>query len=77
MLLPHRHVQVGAFEQLFGSGSRGFQQKFSRNLNAQGVALGEGGMLKLRFDWYVKVMDKTLTPSPFTSLMNYPKMDYP
>ena len=23
------------------------------------------------------VMDKTLTPSPWTTLMDYPKMDYP
>ena len=25
----------------------------------------------------VKVMDKTLTPSPWTTLMDYPKIDYP
>ena len=24
-----------------------------------------------------RVMDKTLTPSPWTTLMEYPKMDYP
>ena len=37
----------GAFEQLFGLGSGEFEQKFSKNSNAQGVA-GGGGMFKLR-----------------------------
>ena len=59
MLLPERHAGVGAFEQLFGPGRGGFEQKFSKNSNAQGVAQGvahgiaQGGMLKLRFDWYI------------------------
>ena len=38
----------GAFEQLFGLGRGEFEQKFSKNSNAR------GGMLKLRFDWYIK-----------------------
>ena len=43
----------GAFEQLFGGLGRGeFEQKFSKNSNVRGVARG-GGMLKLRFDWYI------------------------
>ena len=42
----------GAFEQLFGLGRGEFEQKFSKNSNARGVARG-GGMLKLRFDWYI------------------------
>jgi len=42
----------GAFEQLFGPGRGEFEQKFSKNSNARGVARG-GGMLKLRFDWYI------------------------
>ena len=42
----------GAFEQLFGLGRGEFEQKFSKNSNALGVARG-GGMLKLRFDWYI------------------------
>ena len=40
------------FEQLFGLESGEFEQKFSKNSTARGVARG-GGMLKLRFDWYV------------------------
>ena len=43
----------GAFEQLFGLGKGEFEQKFSKNSNARGVAQG-WGMLKLRFDWYIK-----------------------
>ena len=42
-LLPWRHVRVGAFEQLFGPGRGAFEQKFSKNSNAQGVAWGGGG----------------------------------
>ena len=42
----------GAFEQLFGLGRGKFEQKFSKNSNARGVA--RGGMLKLRFDWYIR-----------------------
>ena len=41
----------GAFEQLFGLSRGEFEQKFSKNSNARGVARGE--MLKLRFDWYI------------------------
>ena len=41
----------GAFEQLFGLGRGEFEQKFSKNSNTRGVA--RGGMLKLRFDWYI------------------------
>ena len=44
----------GAFEQLFGLGRGEFEQKFSKNSNARGVA--RGGMLKLRFDWYISTM---------------------
>ena len=40
----------GAFEQLFGLGRGEFEQKFSKNSNAR------GGMLKLRFDWYVSAI---------------------
>ena len=49
-LLPRSHVRVGAFEQLFGPGRQRFEQKLSKNSNARG-----GGMLKLRFDWYIMV----------------------
>ena len=46
----------GAFEQLFGLGRGEFEQKFSKNSNAWGVARGGGGgMLKLQFDWYISV----------------------
>ena len=40
----------GAFEKLFGLGRGEFGQKISKNSNAREVA---GGMLKLRFDWYI------------------------
>ena len=43
----------GAFEQLFGLGRGEFEQKFSKNSNPRRVA--RGGMLKLRFDWYIKL----------------------
>ena len=45
----------GAFEQLFSLERGEFEQKFSKNSNARGVARGVagGGMLKLRFDWYI------------------------
>ena len=42
---------MGAFEQLFGPVRGEFEQKFSKNSNARGVA--RRGMLKLRFDWYI------------------------
>ena len=42
----------GAFEQLFSFGRGEFEQKFSKNSNARGVA--RGGMLKFRFDWYTE-----------------------
>ena len=40
-----------AFEQLFDPVRGEFEQKISKNSNARGVA--GGGMLKLRFDWYI------------------------
>ena len=43
----------GAFEQLFGLGRGQFEQKFSKNSNARAGGLPGGGMLKLRFDWYI------------------------
>ena len=42
----------GAFEQLFGLGRGEFEQKFCKKYKCPGVAR-EGGMLKLRFDWYI------------------------
>ena len=50
----------GAFEQLLGLGRGEFEQKFSKNSNARGVA--RGGMLKLRFDWYIIFQIKTVVP---------------
>ena len=41
----------GAFEQLFGLGRGEFEQKFCEKYKCPGVA--RGGMLKLRFDWYI------------------------
>ena len=43
----------GAFEQLFGLGRGEFEQKFTKNSNAWGVARGGGGLMNLRFDWYI------------------------
>ena len=51
----------GAFEQLFGLGRGAFEQTFSKNSNARG--LPGGGMLKLRFDWYIiSVYSKKAVP---------------
>ena len=44
-------INGGAFEQLFGPGRGEFEQKFSKKSNVRG-----GGMLKLRFDWYIMPM---------------------
>ena len=46
---------VGTFEQLFGSSRGEFEHYFSKNSNAR----GGGGMLKLRFDWYITVAKAT------------------
>ena len=40
----------GAFEQLFGLGRGEFEQKFPKIQMPGGCP---GGMLKLRFDWYI------------------------
>ena len=44
---------MGAFEQLFDPVRGEFEQTFPKNSNARGVA--RGGMLKLRFDWYISL----------------------
>ena len=46
----------GAFEQLFGLVRGEFEQKFCKKYKCPGVARG-GGMLKLRFDWYIKAQE--------------------
>ena len=43
----------GAFEQLFGLGRGEFEQKFCKKYKCPGGC--PGGMLKLRFDWYIIV----------------------
>ena len=45
-------IYDGAFEQLFGLGRGEFEQKFCKKYKCPGFARG-GGMLKLRFDWYI------------------------
>ena len=50
---------VGAFEQLFGLLRGEFEQKFSKNSNARGVARGGRGMLKLQFGWYINTKKQT------------------
>ena len=50
---------VGAFEQLFGPVRGEFEQKFFKNSNARGVA--RRGMLKLRFDWYMIVVNMCMS----------------
>ena len=54
---------MGAFEQLFGPVRGEFEQKFSKNSNARGVA--RGGMLKLRFDWYITAMQLASTSTSY------------
>ena len=49
-------VGVEAFEQLFGPVRGQFEPKFSKNSNARGFP-GGGGMLKLRFDWYIMLIE--------------------
>ena len=44
-------IYDGAFEQLSGLGRGEFEQKFCKKYKCPGVA--RGGMLKLRFDWYI------------------------
>ena len=44
-------IYDGAFEQLFGLERGEFEQKFCKKYKCPGVA--RGGMLKLRFDWYI------------------------
>ena len=44
----------GAFEQLFGLGRGEFEQKFCKKIQMPGGCPG-GGMLKLRFDWYIRL----------------------
>ena len=54
---------MGAFEQLFGPVRGEFEQKCSKNSNARGVA--RGGMLKLRFDWYITAMQLASTSTSY------------
>ena len=42
----------GAFEQLFGQGREVFSKNFPK-IQMPGELPGGGGMLKLRFDWYI------------------------
>ena len=62
---------MGAFEQLFRPGRGEFEQKFSKNSNAQGLP-GGGGMLKLQFDWYIilKRVDGTFQTLSFEMSLN-------
>ena len=46
---------VGVFKQLFSPVRGEFEQRFSKISNTLGVVRGGGGMLKLRFDWYIRV----------------------
>ena len=52
---------MGAFEQLFGPVRGELEQKFSKNSNARGVARVGGGMLKLRFHWYILLLVFSVT----------------
>ena len=45
----------GGGDHLFGPRRGEFEKKISKNSNALGVAQG-GGMLKLRFDWYIMTL---------------------
>ena len=58
----------GALEQLFGLGRGEFEQKFSKNSNARGFA--PGGMLKLRFDWYINKTTDTAIRGVYSKYYN-------
>ena len=49
---------MGAFKQLFGPVRGEFSKNFPKIQMPRGVALG--GMSKLRFDWYIKLMLRNL-----------------
>ena len=48
---------TGHLNSFSASGGGEFEQNFSKNSNARGVA---GGMFKLRFDWYIRTRQITL-----------------
>ena len=50
----------GAFEQLFGLGRGNLNKNFPKIQMPGGLPGGGGGMLKLRFDWYITTV---LVPS--------------
>ena len=70
-----------AFEQLFGPG-RGEFQHFNKNFPKIQMPGGlRGGMLKLRFDWYISLFTGVYSVShqqqffKFISVQNYPYSD--
>ena len=62
-----------AFEQLFGLRRGEFEQNFSKNSNARGVARG-GGKFKLRFDWYIMVHIRTRQKNNLYAVINLIKL---
>ena len=72
--------QCGAFERHFGPGRGEFERQFTKKSNARGVSRG-GGMLKLRFDWYIMITWKQRSDSSYdsvacVSLMIWWKLDF-
>ena len=50
--LREQLAMMGHLNSFSASGGGEFEQKFCKNSNARGLPRG-GGMLKLRFDWYI------------------------
>ena len=62
VLLPWRHVWLGAFEQLFGPGRRNLIKIFQKSKCPGWRGCPGGGMLKLWFDWYVSLVSVLTVP---------------
>ena len=56
---------MGHLSSFSASGGGNLNKNFAKNTNARG--LPGGGMLKLRFDWYINPDKGTTTPTNFNS----------
>ena len=59
---------MGQLNSFSAPGGRNLNKNFAKNTNAQGLP-GGGGMLKLRFDWYIIRKQKTHTESLFAGYL--------
>ena len=62
---------MGHLNSFLASGGGKFEQKFSKNSNAWGVARGGEGVFKLRFDWYIYMQNSTLLNKETSSKEKY------